>query len=209
MLRAVACAFAVAAAAYAFGRSSSGGSSGSSDTAPELILPRTYGLSLHEAEHVMVLIGGWPDTHVMWEPSIVRAFESAYHIVSLTTPDFDRPEGLRNADGYSFTTVPRMLQSSLDAHLGSRKAEVMTAHDWGAIWAYYLVQVESLSRRTIPRHGLPSACIASLHRHAGTGAAAGPGLASREVMAAEHKKAVRPSCTCPTPHPLLSVLNYG
>ena len=110
--------------------------------------PRTFGVSLRRAAQgkVMVLLAGWPDDHRVWR-HLVRTFESEYHIISFATPDLDR-EGLRHEPGYDFLTVPNMIAGSLEAHLGSTRDDVvLIAHDWGAIWAYYIVQQPMWARR--------------------------------------------------------------
>jgi pimeloyl-ACP methyl ester carboxylesterase len=104
-----------------------------------LLEPKVFGRPLTPDAPVMILIAGWPDTHEVWEHQ-VRAFADDYHIVSLTTPDYDN-ERLRRRWGYNFTEVPEMMARSLDAHLGpARSIDVMITHDWGAVWGYYLLQ---------------------------------------------------------------------
>ena len=110
---------------------------------PDAVLPplevHTFGLPASApGAKVMVLLGGWPDTHDMWRKQ-ADAFANEYHLVSLATPDFDRPR-LRRPWGYNFTEVPIMIARALDAHLGPlRRIDVLVAHDWGALWAYYLL----------------------------------------------------------------------
>ena len=105
----------------------------------------TFGLPSSPTAKVMVLLGGWPDTHAMWLTQ-ADAFAADFHIVSVATPDFDRPS-LRRRWGYNFTEVPAMIGQALDAHLGpQRHVEVLIGHDWGAVWAYYLLDASLRGR---------------------------------------------------------------
>lgn len=133
-------------AAVAFAVYWSGGSSPESDTLPlPLLEPKVFGRPLTPDVRVMVLIAGYPDTHEVWAHQ-VRAFADEYHIVSLTTPDYDRAS-LRRRWGYNFTEVPEMMARSLEAYLGpARRIDVMITHDWGAIWGYYLLQGAAAGR---------------------------------------------------------------
>lgn len=104
-----------------------------------LLTPRLSGLPLARAAKVAVLLGGWPDGHELWA-GVASSLAEEYHVVSITTPDFDRG-ALRRRWGYDFAEVPLMIAACLDAHLGaSRHIDAVIAHDWGAIWAYYLLQ---------------------------------------------------------------------
>ena len=124
----------------------SAASSPESDALPlPRLEPKVFGRPLTPDVRVMALIAGWPDTHEVWAHQ-VRAFADEYHIISLTTPDYDR-ESLRRRWGYNLTEVPEMMARSLDAHLGpARRIDVMITHDWGAIWGYVLIQGAAAGR---------------------------------------------------------------
>ena len=124
----------------------SAASSSESDALPlPRLEPKVSGRPLTPDAPVMVLLAGWPDTHDMWAHQ-VRAFADEYHIVSLTTPDYDRAS-LRRRWGYNLTEVLEMMARSLDAHLGpARRIDVIIAHDWGAIWGYHLLQGAAADR---------------------------------------------------------------
>jgi pimeloyl-ACP methyl ester carboxylesterase len=107
--------------------------------------PTTFGLPLTAEVRTMVLLSGWPDTHTVWA-NTVKEFEREYHIVSVATPDFDRP-ALRSRWGYKLSAIPQMLSFAINGHLGpQRKIDVLVAHDWGCAWAFAILQ-NAASRR--------------------------------------------------------------
>ena len=100
---------------------------------------KTYGLPLSAGVRVLVLLGGFPDNHHHWQKQVV-AFEADYHILSITTPDFDRP-ALRRRWGYEPAEVVTLLRACIDRALASPDRSFdLVAHDWGAYWGYLLVE---------------------------------------------------------------------
>jgi pimeloyl-ACP methyl ester carboxylesterase len=100
------------------------------------LTPRTFGLSLTEGTPVLVMLGGWPDTHELWS-GVVGAFADSYHLVSLPTPDYDLP-ALRSRWGYSPAQVVKMIEAAVFEHLGPTRAFDLLLHDWGCYWGYVL-----------------------------------------------------------------------
>jgi pimeloyl-ACP methyl ester carboxylesterase len=98
--------------------------------------PRTYGLPRADGTPVLVMLSGWPDSHELWS-GVVGAFASAYHLVSLPTPDYDRT-GLRSRWGYSPAEVVQMIEAAVTEHLGPTRAFDLLVHDWGCYWGYVL-----------------------------------------------------------------------
>jgi hypothetical protein len=87
---------------------------------------------------VMVFLGGYPDKHDMWKHQ-VEAFGDSYHILSISTPDFDRPS-LRRKWGYTPTEIVSLIKACIDESIGAERAFTLVTHDWGAYWGYILVQ---------------------------------------------------------------------
>ena len=100
--------------------------------------PQIFGRPLSPSVPVMVLLSGFPDSHDMWTNQIDE-FGKTHHIVSLSTPDFDGGK-LRRAWGYDFHETTRMLKQAIDDTVGlERQIDLLVAHDWGALWAYYFI----------------------------------------------------------------------
>ena len=86
------------------------------DDAPlPLLRPQLFGRPLSDETPVMVLLSGWPDDHSMWAPQVAE-FGDHYHVVSMSTPDFDR-NGLRRRWGYYVTEVPQMIAAGSEHYL--------------------------------------------------------------------------------------------
>lgn len=100
------------------------------------LCPRTFGLPRSEGTPVLLMLGGWPDSHELWS-GVIGAFADSYHLVSLPTPDYDRPT-LRSRWGYSPAEVVQMIEAAVVEHLGSTCAFDLLLHDWGCYWGYVL-----------------------------------------------------------------------
>ena len=100
---------------------------------------KTFGLPLAKDVRILVLIGGFPDDHSHWQHQIEH-FADDYHILSIATPDFDRPL-LRRKWGYEPGEVVTLIRACIDRALGSPdRGFDLLAHDWGCYWSYLLAE---------------------------------------------------------------------
>lgn len=89
---------------------------------------------MSEANHVLVMLGGFPDTHDMWR-GVIDEFGESYAMLSLPTPDFDRGR-LRRKLGYSPSECTDMIEAAIEKALGPSRAFDLLVHDWGCVWGY-------------------------------------------------------------------------
>ena len=110
--------------------------SGVTKSALPRLRPHAYGVPLGEADRVLVMLGGFPDTHDVWKETI-REFGSEYAILTIPTPDYDRSQ-LRRRFGYSPDECASMIDDCITDALGPTRQYDVVMHDWGCVWGYAL-----------------------------------------------------------------------
>lgn len=81
-------------------------------------------------ERTIVMLHGWPDTHVLWRPQI-DAFCREYVCVSFTMPGFSRDDRC----DYSVDGVVERIRDVVDAVSPDDKV-ILLVHDWGCVFGY-------------------------------------------------------------------------
>lgn len=131
--------------------------------------PQTFGLKHVRGVKILVLISGFPDEHSMvrssHNPSAnssltilspkkqwahqIKEFENDYHIVSVSTPDFDRNE-LRSKWGYTLRQTTDMITACINKAIGEEALFDLLVHDWGSFWGLLIAgQIPARIRRLV------------------------------------------------------------
>ena len=66
----------------------------------------------------------------------MEEFGDHYHMVSITTPDFESTTGLRRKWGYRAAEVVKMIETFVNSHLGPTRQFDLVIHDWGCTWGF-------------------------------------------------------------------------
>ena len=103
--------------------------------------PYVCGTPIGKSEKIMVMLGGFPDTHTLWK-GVIEEFGSEYTLISIPTPDYDRPR-LRKKFGYSPSECTNMIDAAIKDAIGPEQQFDLLMHDWGCIWGYELAALRS------------------------------------------------------------------
>ena len=84
----------------------------------------------------VVLVHGFPDSPVMWQPTVAHLIGRGERVISLALPGFE--EGAEPGAHPTFDTTVARIHATL-AHTGALGATLI-GHDWGAIFLYQLLR---------------------------------------------------------------------
>jgi NAD(P)-dependent dehydrogenase (short-subunit alcohol dehydrogenase family)/pimeloyl-ACP methyl ester carboxylesterase len=105
----------------------------------------------------VLLVHGYPDTHLMWSDVAARLAED-FHVVSYDTRGAGKTTAPSSLDGYRLEPLGRDLMAVADAVSPDRPVHVV-AHDWGSIQAWEAVTEPANADRIASYTSISGPCL--------------------------------------------------
>ncbi|PQA49411.1 alpha/beta fold hydrolase [Amnimonas aquatica] len=121
------------------------------------------GLRLHavtygdESATPVVLVHGYPDNHLVWEPVAERLAER-YYVVAYDVRGAGRSESGRRIRDYRLDQLGQDLAAVVDALIPGRGFH-LAAHDWGSIQSWESVTTSRLQGRILSYTTISGPCL--------------------------------------------------